>query len=84
MLTPDGLRRRVLDAIPTWEKWHRVLRQVAVLLPTHGDIDAIAEALEMTSDSLEKLIKKNPDFEKFWRLTPLLVNTLYKKARGLY
>ena len=65
MLTPDGLRRRVLDAIPTWEKWNRVLRQVAVLLPTHGDIDAIAEALEMTSDSLEKVNKKNPDFKKF-------------------
>jgi len=46
-LTPDGLRKRVLDALPLWESYPRLFRRVLILLPTHGDIESIAEELKV-------------------------------------
>ena len=63
-LTPDGLRKRVLDALPLWESYPRWVRRVLVLLPTHGDIFSIAEELNTTPDELQGMIEKRPTFSK--------------------
>jgi|TARA_R100001082_G_scaffold40926_1_gene21700 hypothetical protein len=66
-LTPDGLRKRVLDALPRWESYPRWFRRVLVLLPTHGDLYSIAEELGMQSDTLIEMIDKRPTFGKLVR-----------------
>jgi hypothetical protein len=63
-LTPDGLRTRVLDALPLWESYPRWFRRVLVLLPTHGDLYSIAEELGMQLDTLSDMIDKRPTFGK--------------------
>jgi len=63
-LTPDGLRKRVLDALPLWESYPRWFRRVLVLLPTHGDLYSIAEELGMQLDTLSGMIDKRPTFGK--------------------
>ena len=63
-LTPDGLRKRVLDALPLWESYPRWFRRVLVLLPTHGDLYSIAEELGMQLDTLSDMIDKRPTFGK--------------------
>ena len=63
-LTPDGLRKRVLDALPLWESYPRWFRRVLVLLPTHGDLFSIAEELNTTPDELQSMIEKRPTFTK--------------------
>ena len=62
-LTPDGLRKRVLDALPLWESYPRWFRRVLVLLPTHGDLYSIAEELGMQLDTLSDMIDKRPTFK---------------------
>ena len=63
-LTPDGLRKRVLDALPLWESYPRLFRKVLILLPTHGDIESIAEELKMPYDDLYKRIMNGVNFAK--------------------
>ena len=63
-LTPDGLRKRVLDALPDWETYPRLFRKVLILLPTHGDLESIAEELSMDFEELEKRVNKRPTFSK--------------------
>jgi hypothetical protein len=57
-LTPDGLRKRVLDALPLWESYPRLFRRVLILLPTHGDIESIAEELKVDPVKLQEKIDK--------------------------
>jgi len=83
MLTPGGLRMRILDAIPNWEKWSRILRQVYILLPTHGDLDSIAEALEREPKYLKELITHNPDFKKFLKSYHDSGEYPIQKSRGI-
>ncbi len=55
-VTPQGLRLRVLDAIPTWEQWPRSLRKAALLFPTHGtDLDDLAEAVGISDEKMVSL-----------------------------
>lgn len=61
-LTPDGLRKRVLDALPLWESYPRLFRKVLLLLPTHGDIESIAEELKMEPEKLQERIDKRHTF----------------------
>ena len=57
-LTPDGLRKRVLDALPLWESYPRLFRRVLILLPTHGDVESIAEELKVDPVKLQEKIDK--------------------------
>ena len=63
-LTPDGLRKRVLDALPDWETYPRLFRKVLILLPTHGDLESIAEELSLDCEGLEKKLNRRPTFAK--------------------
>lgn len=66
-LSADSLRERVLDAIPVWETWPRLLRQAYVLLPTHGatqyGLESIAETLGVSAEKLNELIENIPSFK---------------------
>lgn len=71
-VTPDGLRLKVLDAVPEWENWPRKLRQMFILLPTHGrDINEIAEAVGLSPQKLNGYRTAFPAFfayvEDYWR-----------------
>ena len=63
-LTPDGLRKRVLDALPLWERYPRLFRKILILLPTHGDLESIAEELQMEDDDLVIRVERKPTFSK--------------------
>ena len=63
-LTPDGLRKRVLDALPHWEAYPRLFRKVLILLPTHGDLESIAEEVGMDAADLIIRVNKRPTFAK--------------------
>lgn len=63
-LTPDGLRKRVLDALPLWETYPRLFRKILILLPTHGDLESIAEELKMKYDDLHKRVERGRNFSK--------------------
>lgn len=67
-LTPEKLRLKVLEAIPEWPTWPRSLRQVYVLLPTHGTgadgLGAICEALGWKAERLVELIARSGSFSK--------------------
>jgi hypothetical protein len=43
--TPEGLRLRVLSAIPVWEKIPRKIRQAITMLPVYGDWEDACEAV---------------------------------------
>lgn len=62
-VSPDGLRRKVLDAVPEWETWPRKLRQMFILLPTHGrDLEEIAESVGLRPNKLDEYRQKFPEF----------------------
>ena len=61
-LTPDGLRKRVLDALPDWESYPRLFRKILILLPTHGDLESIAEEIKMDPSDLMIRVTKRPKF----------------------
>ena len=63
-LTPDGLRKRVIDALPQWESYPRLFRKVLILLPTHGDLESIAEEIKMDAIDLIVRVNKKPAFAK--------------------
>jgi hypothetical protein len=61
--TPDGLRLRVLDAIPMWEKIPRKGRQALAMLPVYGTFEAACEAVgadmvELGKDKYGQYLKK--------------------------
>ena len=63
-LTPDGLRKRVIDALPHWESYPRLFRKILILLPTHGDLESIAEEVNMDAADLIIKVNKRPSFAK--------------------
>ena len=84
MLTPGGLEMRILDAIPNWKKWSRILRHVYILLPSHGDLDSIAEALNKDVAYLQGLIDKNKfDFKKYFDAYASSGEYPIQKSRGI-
>ena len=63
-LTPDGLRKRVLDALPYWESYPRLFRKILILLPTHGDLESIADEVGIEATDLIIRVNKRPSFAK--------------------
>ena len=63
-LTPDGLRKRVLDALPYWESYPRLFRKILILLPTHGDLESIADEVGIDAADLIIRVNKRPSFAK--------------------
>tara|TARA_X000001382_G_C3130613_1_gene166216 strand:+ start:190 stop:864 length:675 start_codon:yes stop_codon:yes gene_type:complete len=63
-LTPDGLRKRVLDALPYWESYPRLFRKILILLPTHGDLESIADEVSIEATELIIRVNKRPSFAK--------------------
>ena len=61
-LTPDGLRKRVLDALPYWETYPRLFRKILILLPTHGDLESISEEIGIEYDELVKRVERRSSF----------------------
>lgn len=63
-VTPAGLRLRVLDAIPQWERWPRALRKMALLFPTHGtDVRELAKVIGLSEESLSKYLNQHRSFD---------------------
>ena len=56
--SPDGLRKRVLSAIPEWERIPRKLRYALALMPVHGSFNAACEELNIKTETIPELVKK--------------------------
>ena len=53
--TPEGLRLRILSAIPDWEKIPRGARQALALMPVYGTFAAACGAMEQETSASEWL-----------------------------
>ena len=57
--SPEGLRKRVIAAIPEWEKIPRKIRYALALLPVHGSFEAACKELSADFDSVPVGLKKS-------------------------
>ena len=57
--SPEGLRKRVIAAIPEWEKVPRKIRYALALLPVHGSFEAACKELSADFDSVPVGLKKS-------------------------
>ncbi len=80
--TPDGLRLRVLDAIPEWERIPRVFRQALAMMPIYGSYGAACEELKIDSSTNNKVAD---EIAKVWTRTgryPSYTRTRIRRKRG--
>ena len=57
--SPDGLRKRILAAIPEWEKIPRKIRYALALLPVHGSFEAACKELSADFEGISVGLKKS-------------------------
>lgn len=81
--TPEGLRLRVLSAIPEWEKIPRKIRQALAMLPVYGAWEDACEAVGVKEPSQMPLSAKK--VLNYWTKTgsfPDQVRTKTARKRG--
>lgn len=57
--SPDGLRKRILSAIPEWERIPRKFRYALALMPVHGSFSAACDELGIKTESSPEAVKKS-------------------------
>lgn len=80
--TPEGLRLRVLSAIPDWERIPRKIRQAMAMLPVYGDWEEACDAVGADPKKTQHKVKQIVDQWLRKGVFPDQVRTVTKRKRG--